>query len=532
MPSNNFSHHQRIFAISSPDGNTIYIADGRTDGKGGILKYYQGNPNQWTLLYSAQVDATTDGGLRALVADFSNPNSPVLYATTTASSANRIVKLADNGDLSGNGSGFTVTVLATAPANEAFRGVALAPTAAGATASTTTLAVTSGTYGTTGATLTATVTTGATGWVSFRQSGVEIGAAPIVNGTATLNTAGNLGGGTFNVVAVYTGDSTFAASTSTAQSVTITKASSTIALTFSANPVATGVNDTLTATLTVPAGTAPTGTVTFKNGSTTLGTGTVTQTIVNHSGTPVITFVATLTTAFATQGNQSITVNYGGDSNFATSTGSASVLVVAATTTTVTTSNAGPTAVSGASVTFTATVASAAGTPTGTVQFYDNLLPIGGAVTLNGSAVATTTATTALLQAANVLTPGLHSISAVYTPDTAGANNFFTSTGVYEQAVQAQPFGASDQFVYRVGDGTTNLIAQAPNPIAGAGSIGSTIYIDEYTTGGSRSIHHPAQCGRHRLPEHHPRGGRRRPAVGYRPDQSVRRRAISLRARL
>ena len=212
---------------------------------------------------------------------------------------------------------------------------------------------------------------------------------------------------------------------------------------------------------------------------------TVTQTIVNHSGTPVITFVATLTTTFATQGNQSITVNYGGDTNFAASTNSASVLVVAATTTTVTTSNASPTAVSGASVTFTATVTSVGGTPTGTVQFYDDLLPIGSAVTLNGSAVGTATLTTALLQATGVLTPGLHSISAVYTPDTAGANNFFTSTGVYEQAVQAQPFGASDQFVYRVGDGTTNLIAQAPNPNAGTGAIGSTIYVDEYTTGGT-----------------------------------------------
>src|SRR5262249_45463092 len=82
-----------------------------------------------------------DGGLRGLVADFSNPSAPVLYATTTNASQNRLVKLADNGDLSGNGSAFTYTTLATAPANVAFRGVALAPTAPGTTASTTTLSV-------------------------------------------------------------------------------------------------------------------------------------------------------------------------------------------------------------------------------------------------------------------------------------------------------------------------------------------------------------------------------------------------------
>src|SRR5262249_20065227 len=65
------------------------------------------------------------------------------------------------------------------------------------------------------------------------------------------------------------------------------------------------------------------------------------------------------------------------------------------------------------------------------------------------------------------------------------ANSFFTSTGVNEQAVQGQPFFAEDTFVYRVGDGTTNLIAQSPNPNAGTAAIGSTIYVDEYTPSGT-----------------------------------------------
>ncbi len=273
---NNFPSTNQ-FAIS-PDGNTIYIADSRTDSKGGILKYYQSSPNNWTLVDHFQIDSfsiasasetgtsvtittsgnhdfsvgesvtiagvsvaayntatatitgvtgntftytissqnlaggsggsatSNDGGIRALVADFSGAN-PFFYATTTAVSANRIVKLVDNGDLFGDAGGFTATVLATAPVNEAFRGVAFAPTNPGTTASSTSLLVTNspGNYGT-GVTLTATVTNGATGWVSFRQAGSEIGAAPIVGNTATLNTAGNLGAGTFNVVAVYTGD--------------------------------------------------------------------------------------------------------------------------------------------------------------------------------------------------------------------------------------------------------------------------------------------------------------------------------------
>ena len=384
------------FAIS-PDGNTIYIADSRTDGKGGILKYFQNGANNWTLVDHFQLDSfsiasatetgttvtittnsptdftsgesvtiagvgvsgyntasatitvltstsftytvtgqslgvssggtatSNDGGFRALVADFSG-SSPVFYATTTATSGNRIVKLVDNGDLVGDGGGFTPTVVATAPTNEAFRGVALAPTLPGTTASSTSLQVTNspGGYGT-GVTLTATVSSGATGWVSFRQNGIEIGAAPIVGNTAILNTAGNLGAGTYNVVAVYTGDKTFAASTSTAQSATVSPATTTTTLAASVTPIATGATETLTVTIAVPAGTVPTGTVTFKNGSTTIKSGVaISQTVVNQGGNPVIVVTASTTTTFSTLGTQSLSAVYSGDTNFATSTGNAS----------------------------------------------------------------------------------------------------------------------------------------------------------------------------------------------------------------
>ncbi len=383
--------------------------------------------------------------------------------------------------------------MATAPANEAFRGVALAPTAPGTTASTTTLTVSSGTgtYGT-GVTLTATVTSGATGWVSFRNqaTGVEIGAAQIVGNQAVFVTAGNLfaSGTAYNIVAVYTGNATYAAGASSAHSVTINQATVGVTLTASANPVATGVNDTLSVVLTgVPAGTTPTGTVTFKDGSTTLGTGTLTQNIVNQGGFPVIDYVAMFTTAFTTQGTHSLSAVYSGDVNFATATGNTSVNVVNPTYVTVTSNSADPTATPSVTVTYTATVASPGGTPTGTVQFYDNLLPIGSPVTLNGSGAATVTINTALVQAASgnpdVLTPGQHAVSAVYTPDAAGMNTYFTSTDDYIQNVQDQPFNAADAFVYRVGDGTTPLNPSAPSTVQG--SIGSTIFVDEYTPAGA-----------------------------------------------
>src|SRR5262249_1433490 len=69
--------------------------------------------------------------------------------------------------------------------------------------------------------------------------------------------------------------------------------------------------------------------------------------------------------------------------------------------------------------------------------------------------------------------------TAVYSGDA----QYFQNTGVYQQAVQAQQFTLGDQFVERLGDGTTPLIAQSPNPVAGLGAVGSTIYLDEYSPG-------------------------------------------------
>lgn len=69
------------------------------------------------------------------------------------------------------------------------------------------------------------------------------------------------------------------------------------------------------------------------------------------------------------------------------------------------------------SVTFTATVTSAAGTPTGTVQFKADGTNIGSPQTLNGSGVATFTTST--------LSAGIHTITANYNGD----GNFSPSTG-------------------------------------------------------------------------------------------------------
>ena len=166
--------------------------------------------------------------------------------------------------------------------------------------------------------------------------------------------------------------------------------------------------ETLTATISGGTGLAPTGLVTFTNtaSSTIFGYGTLSQVIQNQSGQPVVTFVATLTVPAGTftAGTYTISAAYSGDAYFASSSGSGSLSVVTSTVTTVTSSAANPAASStGTALTLTATVTSAAGTPGGTVQFYDGALPLGAPVNLNGSGVATLPVEATLVQSVTVL---------------------------------------------------------------------------------------------------------------------------------
>jgi len=152
---------------------------------------------------------------------------------------------------------------------------------------------------------------------------------------------------------------------------------------------------TFTATVT---GVTPTGTVTFLDGATTLGTGTL-----SGSGT------ATFTTSALTTGSHAITAQYAGDANNTASTSNTVTQVVnKASTTTTVASSANPSSV-GQAVTFTATVTGS--TPTGTVTFFDGATALGTG-TLSGAGTATFTT--------SALTLGNHAITAKYNGD---ANN-------------------------------------------------------------------------------------------------------------
>ncbi|MHB2009210.1 MAG: beta strand repeat-containing protein, partial [Acidobacteriaceae bacterium] len=109
--------------------------------------------------------------------------------------------------------------------------------------------------------------------------------------------------------------------------------------------------------------------------------------------------VATFTTSSLPAGSNSITTVYGGDTNDAASTSPVLTQTVTAAAPTLSVATSGSPSISGASVTFTATISSG---PTGTITFYDGGVSTGTG-TISG---ATATLTT------NSLAVGTHSITA------------------------------------------------------------------------------------------------------------------------
>jgi hypothetical protein len=245
-------------------------------------------------------------------------------------------------------------------------------------------------------TFTATVSpAAATGTVTFKDGTATLGTGTLVSGKTTFSTTA-LTVATHTITASYAGDSNDNASTSGNLTQTVNKASTTTTLTSSPNPSIYQTSVTFTATVS-PA--AATGTVTFKDGSTTLGTGSLVSGKTTYS-----------TTALAL-GSHSITATYGGDSNDNSSTSGNLTQLVKANTTTTLTSSLNPSTYQ-TSVTITATISPTAAT--GTVTFYDGATQLGTGQLSSGKTTYSTAA----------LTVGSHTITASY----GGDSNYNSST--------------------------------------------------------------------------------------------------------
>jgi|GEM_PF-1608191 len=174
-----------------------------------------------------------------------------------------------------------------------------------------------GTFGGT-ATLTATLTSGGSGiggkTVSFTLNGSAVGNAMTdSNGVATLSGVSlsgiNAGDYPNAVGASFAGDATNFSGSSGTGPLTVSKATTTTALSSSVNPSDFGQTVIFTATVTGNGGT-PTGSVQFKDGGSNLGPAVALTAGVAENG--IIS---------PTSGTHTITAEYSGDANFLASTG-------------------------------------------------------------------------------------------------------------------------------------------------------------------------------------------------------------------
>jgi hypothetical protein len=172
-------------------------------------------------------------------------------------------------------------------------------------------------------TFSASVTSGAssaiTGSIAFMDGSTLLGTVALSNGSASISFSSFVVGG-HTITATYSGDTNYAGSSATLTEV-VNKAGTTTTLNSSQSSTTFGQTVTFTASVFAASG-DPTGIVTFMDGSTVLGTGTL------------VNGVATFSTSSLAVGSHTITAIYGGDDSYNTSTSAPltqTVVAVAAT---------------------------------------------------------------------------------------------------------------------------------------------------------------------------------------------------------
>lgn len=160
-----------------------------------------------------------------------------------------------------------------------------------------------------------------TGTVAFFNGSTQFGTGTLSNGSTIFNyNPSSLALGTYSITASYDGTNTFAGSTSPPQILAVETASTTN-LSLSPTSVTVGSSGPIVMTATVSPSSGngtPTGTVTFFNGATQIGTGTLIGGLATFDYNP----------SNLSAGAYSILASYGGDNSFVGSTSSTQTLTV------------------------------------------------------------------------------------------------------------------------------------------------------------------------------------------------------------
>ena len=319
------------------------------------------------------------------------------------------------------------------------------------------------------------------GTVTFTDSttGLTVGTASLSGGQAVASTS-TLASGSHTIIATYGGTSNYGASVSpTGAAVSISAATTTLALSALPSPATALGNSVLTAVILPSGGPTPTGTVTFTdNGNPVSGS----PAAVNASGQ------ASVTDSGLAVGTHSLAASYTGSGSAAggSSTGTASLTVGQSTSTTVVTSSANPQTTPSNSITFTATV-TGAGTPTGSVIFKDGTLTLATVPLASGVATLSRTLNTAA-----------HAISATYSGDandtaSQGLLTENVGAGTSSTVITVSPSSAAPGQTVTLGatvvgsspTGTVTFYdgASPPLTIVGSAQVGAQIVVTTLSTG-------------------------------------------------
>jgi Bacterial Ig-like domain (group 3) len=266
-------------------------------------------------------------------------------------------------------------------------------------------------------TFTATVTSSSgtpTGTVIFYNGSTQIGSATLSNGSASLSTS-YLPVGSDPITAAYQGSSSYAASASAVLNQVVNGITTATSLSSSLNPSTYGQLVTFAATVTSGSG-PPTGTVIFYNGTTAIGSATL------SSGS------ASTSTSSLPAGSNAITAAYQGSGGFAPSTSAVLTQVVSlANTTTALASSVDPVKV-GQYVTYTATITGQyGGAVTGTLTFQDDGTTVATVGVSNNQAAFTTKYKEA----------GVQVVTATYSGDS---NYQGSASSVFKEDVGKVPY--------------------------------------------------------------------------------------------
>jgi RHS repeat-associated protein len=336
-------------------------------------------------------------------------------------------------------------------------------------------------------------TESSTGTVTFYDGSTVLGTsdlpdAEFPNSSAFYVTA-TLSVGTHTITAVFSGDANYASSVSGVLTQTVIQANTTTAISSSLNASSYGVSVSFTATVTPvspsTAGAPPAGTVMFKDGSTTVATASL-------SGS-----IATFTTSTLAIGSHTLTAAYLGDANYNSSASAALTQTVNPAVTSTTLASAINPSTYGQNVQFSATVTSAiAGTPTGTVSFYDANHFLGsitvtgsGAVSIGVSALAAGTNTITAAYSGDANFASSTSAAVVLIVDAASTSTALTTSVNPSDLTQSVTFSATVTSAFAMPAGNVRFMdGSVTLATAGLDGSGNATYTTTSLSGGTHSI--------------------------------------------